>query len=162
MFDTKRLVTIALHTAIATATIVLHVACGGGSTGAPPANTAADAKEPKGEAKESPKDEVATGSTLTEFQKKRLLGHYSTLNGQSGFILDRTVTPWRAKLDGVNKVVTMSESNTPRRGQKEYTADDKSIWIRIDEESGEVLLFQGPKQHEGVDIRRDADANQLK
>jgi len=108
--------------------------------------------------------EVATGSSLTEFQKKRLIGHYSTVNGMSGFILDRTVSPWRAKLDGTNKVTTMYVSNTPKHEETEYKSDDKSvgIWLRVDNESGSVLLFQGPKEHEGVRVLRDADADQLK
>jgi hypothetical protein len=110
----------------------------------------------------SEKREVATGNTLTDFQKRQLLGHYSTEDGASGFILDRTVTPWRAKLDGTNKTVTLKLSNTPRRGESEYKSDDGTIWIRVDDESGRVLLFQGPKQHQGVNITRDADAEQLK
>ena len=106
--------------------------------------------------------ETATGSTLTEFQKSRLLGHYSTADGASGFILDRTVTPWRAKLDGVNKVVTLAATSSEGSDGKDYASADKSIWIRVSKEYGDVQLFQGPKQHEGVDIVRDADANQLK
>jgi hypothetical protein len=133
----------------------LQVACGGGNKAASSPNSgASDSKDPP--------QEVATGNTLTDFQKRRLLGHYSTMDGASGFILDRTVSPWRGKLDGVTKTVTLTESNTPHRGEKEYTSDDRSIWIRVDTESGEVLLFQGPKQHEGVRIQRDADAAQLK
>ena len=32
---------------------------------------------------------------------------------------------------------------------------------RVEKESGEVLLFQGPKQHEGVRVVHDADAQPL-
>ena len=124
----------------------LQAACGGGNAGSAPSATGG---------------EIATGNTLTEFQKSRLLGHYSTQDGASGFILDRTGTPWKARLDGVAKVVTLAESNEPRRGVKEYKSEDGSVWIRV-EESGQVELFQGPKQHEGVRITRDADAEQLK
>jgi hypothetical protein len=146
--------TIALYGASALAFSLL--ACGGGA-GAPAA--VAPTSATPGVDKDT--NEVATGNTLTDFQKKRLLGHYSTSDGATGFILDRTVTPWRAKLDGVNKHVTLAESNKPRRGETEYTSEDKSVWIRIDEE-GNVLLFQGPKQREGVRVTRDADAQQLK
>ncbi len=123
--------------------------CGGGNAA------------PAGTPSPSTNEEIATGQTLTEFQRKRLLGHYSTRDGASGFILDRTVKPWRAKLDGVAKVVTLAETNEPRRGEKEYASADKSVWLRVDDGSGEVLLFQGPKQTEGVHVDRDADAEQL-
>ena len=154
-------------------TIVLAVsavacfACGKSSEPAPPtAPSAATASTPTATepAKAAAPANVATGSTLTDFQKKRLLGHYSTVNGMSGFILDRTVSPWRAKLDGTTKFTTMYVSNTPKREETEYKSDDKAtpIWLRVDNESGSVLLFQGPKEHEGVRVLRDADADQLK
>ncbi len=144
------------------------VGCGGrNSTAAQPAATptaTTGSSHDKDSDKTKDKDEVATGNTLTEFQKGRLLGHYSTENGDSGFILDRTVTPWRAKLDGTNTVVTMTKTNTPRRGEEEYTSEDKdkTIWIRLNVESGQLLFFQGPKQREAVRITRDANADQLK
>jgi hypothetical protein len=104
--------------------------------------------------------EVATGTTLTDFQRHRLLGHYSTYDGATGFILDRTVTPWKAKLDGVGAVVRLHVRNHPRPDVTEYASDDHSVWLRIDE-NGTVQGFQGPKQHEGVDVVRDADAKPL-
>jgi len=128
----------------------LAVACGGNSSAAP-ATSPTSSPESK---------EVASGGTLTEFQKSRLLGHYSTRDGASGFILDRTVTPPRAKLDGTDKVCPLAESHGPF-DTKEYRCEDKTIWIRVDGE-GNVQLFQGPKQHEGVNVVRDADAKQLK
>jgi hypothetical protein len=164
-----RLGHLALHGALVVIVVGLHFACGGsgGSGAASPSSASTEAKEKsdkldKGDRDKDKGGEVANGTTLTEFQKKRLLGHYSTQDGGSGFILDRTVTPWRGKLDGTSKVVTLQETNTPRRGMKEYQSDDKSIWVRVDTESGRVELFQGPKQHEGVRVVRDADADQLK
>ena len=139
------------------------VACGGKETSPPPAaatTSSAPATTPAAKSDKGP--EIATGNTLTEFQKSRLLGHYSTEDGASGFILDRTATPWRGKLDGPNKTVTLTKSNTPRRGETEYASEDHSIWIRVIDESGSVEYFQGPKQNEGVRVRRDADAQQLK
>jgi hypothetical protein len=134
-------------------------ACGGGQSAGPGAATVGS---PSGQATVTVKieQEVATGSTLTEFQKHRLLGHYSTYDGASGFILDRTVTPWKAKLDGAATVVTLRVSNHPRRDVTEYMSDDRSIWLRVDDD-GTVEGFQGPKQHEGVEVVRDADANPL-
>lgn len=104
-----------------------------------------------------PAGETATGDTLTEFQKSRLLGHYSAEDGQSGFILDRTKTPWKAKLDGGGAVLTLSASHGPYETM-EYRGQD--FWIRVDKD-GEVVLFDGPRQTEGVRVVRDANANQL-
>jgi hypothetical protein len=106
--------------------------------------------------------EVANGTAMTQFQRRRLLGHYSTLDGTTGFILDRTVSPWRAKLDGNATSVPVYEDNTPRPGIKEYRSDDRKMWLRIDVESGHIELFQGPKQRQAVDVVRDADADPLR
>lgn len=134
---------------IATA-LAIGVGCGGASSSG--SGAAPSSGEPE-------KREVATGNTLTDYQKRRLLGHYSTEDGASGFILDRTVTPWKAKLDGTDNTVTLTESHGPR-DTMEYRG--QGIWIRVDKESGDVQLFQGPKQTQGVRVVRDADANQLK
>jgi hypothetical protein len=105
-------------------------------------------------------DEVATGNTLTKFQRERLLGHYSTHDGASGFILDRTNgATWKAKLDGTTQVQPLTMTHGPYE-TKEYRSDDHSIWLRVDEH-GSVVLFQGPGLHQGVPVVRDADANQL-
>lgn len=142
--------------------LLATVACGK-SSAPPPPSTPGSSPSTSAEAPTAAKEsEVANGTTLTDFQKKRLLGHYSTENGASGFTLDRTQKPWRARLDGTGKITTMEVSNTPKRGETEYKSSDGAIWIRVDDESGEVLLFQGPKQHEGVRIVRDANADQLK
>ena len=134
---------------LAVCTALSSAACGG--TSASGAGAAAPAP--------ASTQEIATGDTLTEFQKERLLGHYSTEDGASGFILDRTVTPFRAKLDGTSKVVTLAESGGPFNS-KEYRSADGTIWLRI-EENGTVALFQGPKQREGVYVVRDAGAKRL-
>ncbi|MCP4449503.1 MAG: hypothetical protein GY811_29835 [Myxococcales bacterium] len=107
------------------------------------------------------KNEVADGKNLTDFQKKRLLGHYSTYDGKSGFILDRTVDPPKAKLDGAPEVFELTRQGSVT-GAYELVNPSTEFWIRIDEESGSVLLFDGPQQNQGVDVTRDADAEQLK
>ena len=104
--------------------------------------------------------EVATGKEPTEFQKSKLIGHYSTLDGTSGFILDRTEDPWVARLDG-------TETNEPlvwhgaHHDATDYQSPSKKVWIRVRKESGDVLLFQGPGQKEGVGVTRDANAKSL-
>jgi hypothetical protein len=106
------------------------------------------------------KPEVADGEHLTEFQKTRLLGHYSTIDGKSGFVLDRTVDPPKARLDGDGTVHELAKEGSVH-GAIELVSSDRKIWLRIDDESGEVLLFDGPQQMNGVDVVRDADADRL-
>lgn len=103
--------------------------------------------------------EVATGSAPTEFQRARLVGHYSTYDGGSGFIFDRTTDPPKARLDGTETAQVLTASGGPLH-TTEYRSADGSLWIRVSE-SGDVLLFQGPKQQQGPDVVRDADADPL-
>jgi hypothetical protein len=49
--------------------------------------------------------EVADGNHLTGFQIRRLIGHYTTLDGRSGFILDRFADPPRARLTAIRRSV---------------------------------------------------------
>ena len=104
--------------------------------------------------------EVADGQHLTEFQKARLIGHYSTIDGKTGFVLDRTIDPPKARLDGDGTVHRLAREGSVH-GAFELVSDDRKIWLRVDEESGEVLLFDGPQQTSGVDVIRDADAKRL-
>lgn len=105
-------------------------------------------------------EEKATGKSPTRFQRARLLGHYSTYDGASGFILDRTHTPWKAKLDGSDSVVTLGPAGTEGTEAKDYVSADRTVWVRLSDD-GDVLLFDGPKQKEGVEVVRDADADPL-
>lgn len=127
----------------------LAAACA--STGAP---------APTSQPANSPDDrEVATGKEPTTFQRRRLLGHYSTLDGKSGVTLDRRTDVVKARLDGSNDVKVLAASGGPH-GTTEYRSDDGTIWLRVDEH-GSVLLFQGPEQKEGVEVINDADAEPL-
>jgi len=108
----------------------------------------------------SPEDrEVATGKEPTTYQRSRSLGHYSTLDGKFGVILDRRTEVIKARLDGSNDVKVLAASGGPH-GTTEYRSDDGSIWLRVDEH-GSVLLFQGPEQEQGVEVVHDADAEPL-
>ncbi|WP_394822995.1 serine/threonine-protein kinase [Pendulispora albinea] len=105
---------------------------------------------------------------LTDFQRSRLLGHYSTFDGASGFVLDRLEDPWRAKLDGESSVKIL-KSRPGSYGTMEYVNangekanGENDFWIRVQKDTGEVLLFDGPKQFEGVKVVRDADARPLR
>jgi hypothetical protein len=48
----------------------------------------------------APQVEVSRGVRVTTFQIRQLLGHYTTLDGKTGLVLDRTVNPPRARIDG--------------------------------------------------------------
>ena len=104
--------------------------------------------------------EIATGKEPTEFQKSKMVGHYSTLDGATGFIVDRTQDPIVVRLDG-------TAANEPlvwhgaQHESIDYQSPSKKVWLRVLKESGDVMLFQGPKEHEGVRVTRDADAKSL-
>ena len=108
----------------------------------------------------STRREVADGEHLTDFQKSRLIGHYSTIDGKTGFVLDRTVDPPKARLDGDGTVHELARQGSVH-GTFELVSDEGKIWLRVDAQSGEILLFDGPQQTEGVDVIRDADAKRL-
>lgn len=129
-----------------TALLGVLIGCGGGN-----AQSSAAAPTPS---------EKADGTHLTTFQKSQLVGHYSTNDGKSGFTLDRTVDPPKARLDGDKGSMPLKASGGFDHST-EYRSDDKRIWIRVSHD-GDVLLFQGPKQHQGEDVVRDADADPLK
>jgi hypothetical protein len=154
-------------------------ACGGGQPKV--ANTEADAKTPQPmaaapdpapapappplvrssdpmEVKVRFHQDVADGTHATEFQSSRLVGHYSTPNGRTGFVLDRTSDPPKIKMDGDAYTLVLS----PRQASKgwlEYVA--ANIWIRIDEQTGRILSFTGPGMTDSSFVVRDADAKTL-
>ena len=103
---------------------------------------------------------AVTGSAgaPTVVQLKGLLGHYSTEDKRDGFVLDRTGNLPKVRLDRTSRVVTLQVNDGPL-DTKEYSGED--IWIRVDASSGDVRLFEGPNQHEGVRVVRDADAERL-
>ncbi len=105
-----------------------------------------------------PRVEVADSNSLTEFQKRRLLGHYSTIDGKTGFVLDRTVDPPRVRVDGDRYVKNLAERPSVRCCV-EYAAGD--FWVRVDKDSGAIVEFQGALQRDAVRVIRDADAQPL-
>jgi hypothetical protein len=105
-----------------------------------------------------PKFEVADSSHPTELQQRRLLGHYSTIDGKTGFVLDRTVDPPRMRLDG-DPYIKILGVRPSVRCCIEYTAGN--FWVRIDKDSGEIVEFEGELQRDPVRVVRDADAQPL-
>lgn len=102
--------------------------------------------------------ETADSVHPTHFQMSRRVAHYSTPNGQTGFVIDLTSEPVRARVDGSAYVLEL----TPRRGSRgvvEYVAG--SYWFRVSEETGEVVLFAGPTTRGATPVVHDADAEPL-
>lgn len=104
--------------------------------------------------------EVATGKAPTEFQKSKMIGHYSTLDGATGFVVDRTQDPIVVRLDGTDQNEPLIWHGALHESI-DYQSPSKKVWLRVRKESGDVMLFQGPKEHEGVRVTRDADAKTL-
>ncbi len=105
-----------------------------------------------------PRVDVADSSHPTEFQQRRLLGHYSTIDGKTGFVLDRTVDPPRMRLDG-DPYIKILAVRSSVRCCIEYAAGN--FWVRIDKDSGAIVEFQGELQRDSVRVVRDADAQPL-
>ncbi len=102
---------------------------------------------------------VANGVGVTTFQLRQLLGHYTTLDGKTGFVLDRTVDPPRARIDG-DPYVKNLDVRPSIRCCVEYAAG--GLWMRVDKDSGAILEFQGSLQRDrSVRVIRDADAAPL-
>jgi hypothetical protein len=155
--------------------LTLVIACGGGAAHAPPppsapgqslqAGAVATTGVPPAQPSPGPLEvtvklttEVADSTHPTEFQRARLVGHYSTPNGKIGFILDRTSEPTRIRFDGSQYVLELTAQRASR-GALEYVA--ANVWMRIDEQTGHVVLFQGPSMKEAGPVVRDADARPL-
>jgi hypothetical protein len=101
---------------------------------------------------------AAPARDRTAFQRRRLLGHYATLDGKTGFVLDRTVDPPRARLDS-DSIVRVLAVQPSVRCCVEYRGGN--FWVRVDKDSGAIVQFQGERQTEGVRVVRDGDADPL-
>jgi hypothetical protein len=140
---------------VATASPTL-VWVGGGATATPvPASTGVTVAPPT---LPTPTTEVFNGVRVTTFQRRQLLGHYSTLDGKTGFVLDRTVTPPRVRFDG-DPYVKNLDIRPSLRCCIDYAAG--GVWMRVDKETGTIMEFSGPLQERSVRVMRDADAAPL-
>lgn len=102
--------------------------------------------------------ETADSVHPTHFQMSRRVAHYSTPDGQTGFVVDLTSEPARARVDGTAYVLELTPSRGSR-GVVEYIAG--SYWFRVSEETGAVVLFSGPTTHGATRVVHDADAQPL-
>jgi hypothetical protein len=108
----------------------------------------------------SPSGHAPAAARSASSADPRLLGHYAPKDGGTGFVLDRSVEPPRFRLDGTDQTWTLRRQTT-RAGSFELVNPDGQLWLRVDEASGEVALFDGPEQAEGVAVTRDADGAPL-
>jgi len=108
-----------------------------------------------GSAHKSTPPTATSGRVLTDFQRSRLLGHYSTLDGRRGFVLDRLAEPAKVRLDGETAVQTLKERYS-QWTWLDYLNADGRIEIRTKQDSGEVVRLNG------TDVVRDADARPLR
>ncbi|WP_394847125.1 serine/threonine protein kinase [Pendulispora brunnea] len=92
---------------------------------------------------------------LTDFQKSRLLGHYSTYDGRRGFVLDRLGEPVKVRLDGESTVHSLKERYS-QWTWLDYISEDGKIEIRTKQDTGEVVKLNY------ADVVRDADARPLR
>ena len=87
---------------------------------------------------------------------KLRLGHYSSGDGMTGFVLDRTGKKPRMRLDGTKEIVEM-EPEPASRSETALTVHLKGVVMRLGEH-GEVTFFRG---NEALSMTRDADAEPL-
>jgi hypothetical protein len=123
-----------------------------------PAGQAALTDAPAMHVTVEPKVEMTDGTQPTEFQLRRLVGHYATPDGRFGFILDRTASPPRIRLDGDRYVLALSPLQASK-GWLEYTAG--GIWMRLDEETGRILSVSFSGLKDATRVVRDGDAKPL-
>ena len=81
-------------------------------------------------------------------------------DGTTGFVVDRTQDPIVVRLDGTTANEPLIWHGALHESI-DYQSPDKKVWLRVRKETGDVMLFQGPKEHEGARVTRDADAKTL-
>lgn len=96
---------------------------------------------------------TATASTVIP---KLRLGHYSSGDGMTGFVLDRTGKKPRMRMDGTKEIVEMDPEPAPRN-ETALTVHLRGVVMRLGEH-GEVTFFRG---NEAISMHRDADAEPL-
>jgi len=105
-----------------------------------------------------PLHELADGSHPTELQMQQLVGHYSTLDGKSGFIFDRTADPPLVLRDGDRFAVSVTVAAN-RRCCWDYAAAGMSL--RVDRATGRITELIDDAHPDGAPVVRDADAEPL-
>lgn len=127
-------------------------------TSAPPVSAAPTPPAPPPAAAQA----SATTTTTTNDAKsdeetpKLRLGHYSSPDGLFGFVLDRTATPPRAKIDGKPAVLELAVRRDGSERVQLLSA--KGELMLLVDKWGSVSMISGANP---VRLRRDADARAL-
>jgi len=106
---------------------------------------------------------LVTGKRISEPEERQAVGSWpmnmiATPDGRFGFILDRTASPPRIRLDGDRYVLALSPLQASK-GWLEYTAG--GIWMRLDEETGRILSVSFSGLKDATRVVRDGDAKPL-
>ncbi len=134
--------------------------CGGAQATTPASSNATEGTSASSPGTGSSEAAPPTAGTESRAPSSGLrLGHYTTIDMKDGFVLDRTGSPWLLKRDGSGAVVELHPD-----GESEYRSPDRSVWLRTYSEgwNGGRILYDGPDQHEGIDVMRDASACPLR
>ena len=86
------------------------------------------------------------------------IGHYSSVNGLAGFVLDRLGTPIKLRLDGSEEIWALAVVPAPLNAVS-LKRDDGSYVLRIDDR-GNITFFDATFFN-GVKVARDQDAQSL-
>jgi len=86
------------------------------------------------------------------------IGHYSSVNGLAGFVLDRLGTPIKLRLDGSEEIWALAVVPAPLNAVS-LKRDDGSYVLRIDDR-GNITFFDATFFN-GVKVVRDQDAQSL-
>jgi hypothetical protein len=82
------------------------------------------------------------------------LGHYSSIDGAIGFVLDRTADKPLARYDGERRVIELAVRDAPL-GAVELVGPGGRLFARV-AASGGLVVFHARKPN-GTQARRDAD-----
>jgi hypothetical protein len=132
-----------------------------------PAQTSAAAREgaaPAPNTENAPPAAAASGSNTDAIDRhlrvpKLRLGHYSSGDGLTGFVFDRTGAKPQIRMDGTSEIIELTPRGAPH-GQTDLAHGIQGVIIRVGED-GQVTYFRGPRG-DSVRMIRDADAEPLK
>jgi len=135
---------------------------------APPAASASPPSPPAPVAQVAPSPQVPASSPAAPgdddsfgkhvHEPKLRLGHYSSGDGLTGFVFDRTGPKPKLRMDGTTQAVVLEPRPAPL-DQTDLVEQGYGVRIRLGR-YGEVTFFRGGRG-DSVPVARDADAERL-
>jgi hypothetical protein len=86
------------------------------------------------------------------------IGHYSSGDGLTGFVFDRTGAKPKIRMDGTHETLVLEPKSAPL-DQTDLVEQGYGVRIRLGQ-YGQVIYFRGPRA-DSVRVARDADADPL-